>query len=86
MDHPVLVVTEADPDDEEPLVELEEDTDRMVPDSSSVEDLVDTLDVADDGLREGVTSDENEYPSWLDSTCTVFAVTNVVEANDTVIV
>lgn len=63
LDHPVVVVTEADPDDEEPLVELEEDTDRTVPDSSSVEDLVDTLDVADDVLREDVASDENEYPS-----------------------
>lgn len=58
--HPVVVETEADPDDEERLVELEEDIGRTVPDSSSVEDLVDTLDVAPDVLRVDVTSDENE--------------------------
>lgn len=48
LDHPVVVDTEADPDDTEPLVELEEDIGRTVPDSSSVEVLVDTVDVAPD--------------------------------------
>lgn len=61
--HPVVVDTEADPE-EELSVEVEEDIGRTVPDSSSVKDLVedsvDTLDVADDVLREDVASDENE--------------------------
>lgn len=61
--HPDVVDTEADPE-EELSVEVEEDIGRTVPDSSSVKDLVedsvDTLDVADDVLREDVASDENE--------------------------
>lgn len=60
LSHPVVVDPGADPEDEELCVELEEDIGRTVPDSSSVKDLVETLDVADDVLRVDVASDENE--------------------------
>jgi hypothetical protein len=61
---PVAVDTVEDPDAKEFPVELEEDIGPMVPDSSSVKDLVEgfdePLDVADDVLRVEVTPVENE--------------------------
>lgn len=61
--NPVEVDTDADPEGEEPIVEL--DIGRMVPDSPSVNDLVDSVEVADATVERIVPFSVNQLDERL---------------------